>query len=98
MLKGKKQQINFSDGRNLTSNFECKINDSAIINFKDKRIEKCLPMKEKAKVAIILGKHIGEKGIIEKIDINKKIAKIKVEGDGKGKEVNVLIKQFIVIE
>jgi small subunit ribosomal protein S4e len=99
MLKGKKQQINMGDGRNLISNFECKINDSVVINFKDKKIEKCLPLKEKAKVAIILGKHLGERGVIEQIDMDKKMAKIKVtESKSDEKEINVLIKQLLVVE
>lgn len=93
ILKGNKKQLNLLDGRNLISNIECKVNDSVIVNFKDKKIEKCLPMKEKSKVAIIVGKHIGKKGIIENLDYGRKIAKVNANGE----EINVLIKQLLVI-
>ena len=39
-LKGKKTQLNLGDGRNFLSDIKCNINDSILINFKDKKIEK----------------------------------------------------------
>ncbi len=93
MLKGKKTQLNLSDGRNFLSELKCKINDSVLINLKTKKIEKCLQLAEKSKVIIFAGKHAGESGEIEKINNERKIAEINV-----GKEkINVLIKQIIVI-
>ncbi len=94
ILKGKKPQLNLNDGRNFISDIKCNVNDSVLINFKDKKIEKCLPLKEKAKVIIIGGKHAGEKGIINKITLEKKMAELNITG----KEVNVLIKQLVVVE
>src|SRR3989344_3030038 len=68
ILKGKEVQLNLSDGRNFLSDIKCKVNDSILINLKNKKIEK--------------------------IDLEKKIASI-----NKGNEnINVLIKQFMVIE
>jgi len=93
-LKGKKNQLNLSDGRNFLSDIKCKVNDSVLIDFKSGKIEKCLPLKEKANVIIFSGKHIGEKGIINEIDLSKKIAKLGIDK----KNVNVLIKQLMVIE
>lgn len=92
-LKGKKTQLNFLDGQNIISDLKCSVNDSLIINFKEKKIEKILPLKEKANVIIFAGKHAGEKGQIEEIDKKKKICVIK---EGKNK-INILIKQLMVI-
>lgn len=93
ILKGKKTQLNLSDGRNFISNIKCKVNDSVLINLKGKKIEKCLPLEEKSEVIVFAGKHSGEKGKIENINNERKIAEI---NNGKDK-INVLIKQLIVI-
>ncbi|SRR3989344_2374361 len=94
ILKGKEVQLNLSDGRNFLSDIKCKVNDSILINLKNKKIEKCLALRENANVFVFAGKHSGAKGKIEKIDLEKKIASI-----NKGNEnINVLIKQFMVIE
>ena len=94
ILKGGKTQLNLSDGNNFISEMKCKTNDSVIINFKKKTIEKCLPLKEKTEVFVFEGKHSGKRGIINKIDVKSKIAEITVEKN----KINVLIKQFIVIK
>jgi small subunit ribosomal protein S4e len=94
MLKNKKIQINLNDGTNFLSDIKCNVQDSVIINFKDRKIEKCLPLKEKQKVIVFGGKHSGEKGIINKIDPKLGSADL----SEKGKKVSVLIKQLMVIE
>jgi small subunit ribosomal protein S4e len=92
MLKGKKVQINLSDGRNFLSNMECKVDDSVLINLKNKKIEKRLPLIENSEVIVFAGKHSGEKGKIENMNKEKKTAEINT-----GKEkINVLIKQLMV--
>lgn len=85
-LKGKKYQINCFDGRNILSNEKIKVNDSVLFSFKDKKIIKVIPLKEKAHAYIIIGKHKGEKGTIEKIEgnsitvgIDKKPVNIQIE-------------------
>jgi len=93
-LNGKKTQLNLSDGRNFLSDIKCNVNDSVLINLKDKKVEKCLSLKENSKALVISGKHAGEIGTIKNIDKEKKMAKL----ENKGTEVNVLIKQLIVIE
>lgn len=93
-LKGKKTQLNLSDGRNFISGIACKVDDSVLINLKDKKIEKCLPLREKAKVVVFAGKHSGERGSIEKIKPERKMVSIDAS---KGK-TNVLIKQIIIVE
>jgi small subunit ribosomal protein S4e len=66
MLKGKRTQLNCIDGRNILSNEKCKINDSIVVNLKNNKIEKILPLKEKAKVIVFSGKHAGK---LEKLKI-----------------------------
>ena len=92
MLKGKKVQLNLSDGRNFLTEMKCNTNDSVLINLKERKIEKCIPLKEKAKILVFEGKHIGRKGIAEKINENK-MAEVEMEGS----KVNILIKQLMVI-
>jgi small subunit ribosomal protein S4e len=94
IIKGKKVQFNLRDGNNFLSDLKCKIGDSVLIDFKNKKIEKCFPLKDKVKIIIIEGKYAGKKGIIEKLKLERKIAKLNIEG----KEVNVLIKQIMVVE
>lgn len=94
ILKNKKIQVNLIDGRNFISDIRCNTNDSLLINLKNKKIEKCLPLKEKSRVMVFEGKHAGKKGIINKLNNDKKIAELTVDRG----IVNVLIKQLIVIE
>ncbi|MEK6906386.1 MAG: hypothetical protein AABW81_02075 [Nanoarchaeota archaeon] len=94
MLKGKKTQLSLSDGTNFLSELKCNVSDSVIVDLKNRKIEKCLPLKEKEKAIIFEGKHSGEQGIIEKIDKKGKIAELNIDS----KKVNILIKQLMVIE
>ena len=94
ILKGKKTQLNLIDGKNFLSDIKCKVNDSVLINFKDKKVEKCLSLKENANAIVFDGKHAGKSGIIKAIKVEKKMAEIEIDK----KPVNVLIKQFMVVE
>ncbi len=94
MLKGKKTQLNLSDGRNFLSEMKCGVNDSVLINLKEGKIEKCLPLKEKTKAVVFAGKHIGKKGEIEGINTEEKIARVKIGN----REINILINQLMVVE
>jgi small subunit ribosomal protein S4e len=76
ILKNKIQQINFNDGRNIISKETIKVGDSVMINLKSNKIEKILPIKEKSKIMIIKGKHIGKKGEIKKIEKNELSVKV----------------------
>ena len=86
--------MNLRDGKNYLSSVKCNTNDSALINFSKKKIEKCIPMKEKAKAVIVEGKHAGKKGVIRKLKLERKMASVTV-GD---ENINVLIKQIMVVE
>ena len=65
-----------------------------MIDLKKGRIEKCIPLQEKAEIFIFDGKHSGKKGKIKGIDLKKGIAEITTEKN----EINVLIKQMMVVE
>jgi small subunit ribosomal protein S4e len=91
-ITGSKIQINLSDGKNFLSDMKCKIGDSVLIDLNKGKIEKTLPLKEKAKVIVFGGKHAGARGQILKI--GDKNAKIKT----KDQEISVLIKQLMIIE
>jgi len=93
-LKGKKIQLNLSDGRNVLSNIKCHVGDSVLINFKENKIERCLELKENCKVIITNGKHAGTQGMVKKLKLERKMASI-ISNE---KDINVLIKQIMVIE
>lgn len=94
ILKGGKMQINLGDGRNVISDLKCSVNDSVVLDLKDNKIEKCLPLKEGSPVVIREGKYLGSKGTVKKINPENKIVVI----DSGGREINVLIKQMMVVE
>ena len=93
-LKGKKTQLNLSDGKNYLSELKCDTNDSVLIDFKTNNVTECLKMKEKSNVIIFAGKHAGTQGVISKINPERKMAEINM-GE---KNINVLIKQFMVVQ
>ena len=92
MLKGKKTQLNLIDGRNFLTDLKCKVNDSVLINLLEGKIEKCIALGEKANVIVFKGKHAGEKGVVSGIKGN--VAEVKIDG----KNVEILIKQLMVVE
>ncbi|PIN90191.1 hypothetical protein COU57_04260 [Candidatus Pacearchaeota archaeon CG10_big_fil_rev_8_21_14_0_10_32_14] len=97
VLKGKKTQINLSDGRNylIKDAPNYKTNDSVVVNLKDKKIEKKLELKKGAKVFVFQGKHTGKFGTIKDIDEKHKRYGIEL----KNKEtISVLVSFLIVVE
>jgi small subunit ribosomal protein S4e len=92
-LSGNKTQINLSDGRNFISDIKCKVNDSILVNLKDKKLDKCIPLKEGGRAVVYAGKHAGEEGIISEIDRENNKINLKV-GEN---TVSILIKQVMVI-
>lgn len=93
-LKNKKIQINLSDGNNVLYDKKCRTGESVILNLKDKKVEKTLPLKVKSKVLVYAGKHAGKQGKVDAIDEKNKMV---VVNDGKNKS-NILIKQTMVLE
>tara|TARA_Y100000310_G_scaffold345132_1_gene462069 strand:- start:3097 stop:3669 length:573 start_codon:yes stop_codon:yes gene_type:complete len=64
-------QFNMRDGRNVLSKDKVGVGDSVIINFKDKKIEKVVPISEKSEVLVIKGKHLGHRGKVVKVSGNE---------------------------
>ena len=93
-LRGNKTQINLSDGRNFLSDIKCSVNDSALVNLKSKRLEKCLPMKQGERVIVYAGKHAGEEGKIIAVEKENNRVKLEIENES----VDILIKQIMVLE
>jgi len=81
ILPNKKVQLNLEDGTNILFKDKFNVGDSVVLNTEKNAVEKVLPLKEKAKVEIISGKHAGEKGeLIEIEDLSRgKSYKIKLE-------------------
>ena len=94
ILKGKKVQLNLSDGRNFISDIKCKVNDSVSIDLKNKKIKKCLPLEKNAKIVVIAGKHAGKRGNLIELKPERKMAELKIDN----KKMNILIKHIIVTE
>jgi len=94
ILKGKKVQLNLSDGRNFLSDIKCKVNDSVSIDLKNKKIKKCLPLEKGAKIIVIGGKHLGKKGNLIELKPERKIVELKIDN----KKMNILIKHIMVTE
>lgn len=94
VLRGKKIQLNLSDGRNILSDIKCKVNDSIIFNLKEKKIEKCLELKENSNAIILEGKHKGKKGKIVYVDLKNKKVTLNIKDDKK----EITIKQLMVIK
>lgn len=62
ILGVKKIQMNLDDGQNFITGEKFSVGDSVVLNTKEKKIVKILPLREGAKVEIIIGKHAGKKG------------------------------------
>jgi small subunit ribosomal protein S4e len=93
-LKGKKTQLNLSDGRNFLFDSPAKVGDSVLIDFAKKSIGKVLEMKAGANALVFAGKHTGKIGKIDKVKEERKMVGLTYEKE----KINVLIKQMMVIE
>tara|TARA_Y100000310_G_scaffold122529_1_gene121239 strand:- start:7138 stop:7794 length:657 start_codon:yes stop_codon:yes gene_type:complete len=96
ILPEKKVQLNLIDGRNIVSDEKANTQDSILLNLKDNKIVKVIPVEKGKNVFVMRGKHAGHKGKIEDIMDRggKTIVKI-ISDEGK---VNVWIKNIIVTE
>ena len=105
LLSNKKVQLNLSYGRNIISKEKIDAGDSVVLNFKENKLVKIIPMKEGISAFVIKGKHAGSKGKIEEIMVRggKKLAKIIIAGAGKDEslgqdKINVWTKNIIAME
>ena len=76
-----KIQMNLDDGQNVLTKEKFSIGDSVVLNTKETKIVKILPLKEGAKIEVVLGKHAGEKGELVGFDelVRGRNYKIKLE-------------------
>ena len=96
MLQKNLVQMNLEDGQNIISKEKFAVSDSVVLNTKEGKVEKVLQLKEGAKVEVVIGKHAGEKGKVEKIEQLKreKLYTIKLDD----KEVGLPGRAILVIE
>lgn len=89
-------QFNLMHGKNIITKEKAKTGDSVLLNLKDNKIIKIIPMEKGKNAFVIKGKHAGHVGKIDEIVSRggKQIAKISSD-EGK---VNVWTKNIIVIE
>jgi small subunit ribosomal protein S4e len=90
-----KIQMNLDDGQNVLTKEKFSVGDSVVLNTKENKIVKVLPLKEGAKIEVILGKHAGEKGDLVGFDelVRGRTYQIKLED----KTVSLPYKTILVI-
>jgi len=97
ILKKSKMQLNLSYGRNFLITKqqakEIKVGDCVLVDFRENRIIKHLPLKKGVKVLIVGGKHIGETGNIVDILEESDLIIIKTEKE----EVKVHKDKFLIL-
>jgi small subunit ribosomal protein S4e len=94
VLKGKKVQLNLSDGKNTLYDKKCSTGESVVIDLKTKKVQKTIPLKVKSNVLVYAGKHAGKQGKVDAIDEKNKMVIVNY-GENK---LNILIKQIMVLE
>lgn len=92
-LKGKKQQINLDDGRNILSKEEYNTGDTLIFNFAAKKIDSHIKLEGNCFVYILGGKYLGHTAKLSKLEEKSKFAICQI----KDKKVNVLRKHIFVL-
>jgi len=95
ILAKDKIQMNLDDGQNIITKEKFSVGDSIVLNTKNDKIVKVLPLKEGAKIEVIVGKHAGEKGKLEGFEelVRGRTYKIKLED----KTVSLPYKTILVI-
>ena len=89
LIKGEKQQVNLSDGRNYLTDKKCSVGDSVEIDLEENKIIDLIELKEKTRVFVFEGKHIGKSGVIEKI--HNKLAEIRTDSE----KINVKLESLV---
>ena len=96
IVRDKKVQMNLQDGTNFIYEKPFTVGDSVVLNLKENKIEKLLPLKEGAKVSIVSGKHAGKEGSIKEIAVigKEKVYTIKF----KEGEANLPLRTLLVVD
>jgi small subunit ribosomal protein S4e len=96
VLGKNKIQMNLGDGLNFITKEKFSVGDSAVVNTKENKVEKTLPLKEGAKVQVVLGKHAGEKGkLVKFLELTKGKDYVIKLNDG---ETTLPFKSILVVE
>jgi small subunit ribosomal protein S4e len=100
LLKNKKLQLNFSDGRNLIIDKDnYKVNDTVIFDLEKKKITKTLKFEKGAKVYLIGGKHAGLIGTLNETQVtSSKTKQEKITFDYEKKTYETLREYAYVVE
>jgi len=95
IIDGKTTQLNLMNGKNIISKEKVNTGDSIVLNFKENKIIKIIPMEKGKEAFVTNGKHAGYKGKIEEIILRggKTLAKISVDGE----RINVWVKNVIAL-
>ena len=95
-ISGEVIQMNLDDGGNILTKEKFSVGDSVLLNTKESKIVKVLPLREGANIEVILGKHAGEKGkLVGYVNlIRGKNYLIKLEGG----QVSLPLKTLLVIK
>ncbi|HIQ50786.1 MAG TPA: 30S ribosomal protein S4e [Nautiliaceae bacterium] len=98
-VKGDKIQLTMHDSTNLQfDNTDLRVDDSIVYNFKEKKIESVIKMKEGAYAYIYKGKNIGKHGKIKRIIYDQaSYKKLAVIEDNEGKEFSTILDNLMVI-
>lgn len=91
-----KTQINLKQGRNIIIKENAKTGDSLLINLKDGKVIKVIPMEKGNNAFITEGKHAGKSGKIE--DIIERGGKMLAKINAKNEKVNVWTKNIIITQ
>ncbi|MFA5061472.1 MAG: S4 domain-containing protein [Candidatus Pacearchaeota archaeon] len=62
VLGKNKIQMNLDDGQNFLTKEKFSVGDSVIVNTKENKLEKIIPLKEGVIIEVTLGKHAGKRG------------------------------------
>lgn len=95
ILKGKKEQLNLHDSKNILSKNKIKVGDSLIFTF-GKGAGDALEFKEGATIYLIGGSHIAHTGLLKSV-IPGRFGKDEILIESNGKEIRTLKKYAFVI-
>lgn len=98
MIKGKKIQLTFHDGRTLlVDKFEGDVGDSVLFNLSKKNIVELLKLEKGAFIYLISGKHVGKIRKVIEIVKGQDLQKAKVVFDENGEEIVTLVDYAFVV-
>jgi small subunit ribosomal protein S4e len=95
-ISQKETQINLYGGKNAIYSGKVSTNDSVLLDLKQNKIIKIIPLKENSKILVMFGKHSGKIGEIKKIIRHEKTQEVLVKT--KDEEIKIPIKNILVVD